>query len=140
MVVIRDGKLHKAGVGIGVYLGITDSVVKFSSKVNELNLALTTCTIENQNVSVTGYAHWTVVDTAEGAYKFVQNMQINEDGSLDAAADNVKKLCDGHITQVINNAKLHDMVKDRVDIKRRIEGDLKAEAKKLGIYVEVDLK
>lgn len=33
LLVIRDGKLVKSGIGLKAYLGLSDSFVKFSSKV-----------------------------------------------------------------------------------------------------------
>lgn len=33
LLVIRDGKLIKAGVGLKTFIGLTDSYVKFTSKV-----------------------------------------------------------------------------------------------------------
>ena len=37
LLVIRDGKLHKAGVGLKTFLGLTDSFVKFPSKVEQVH-------------------------------------------------------------------------------------------------------
>ena len=36
LLVIRDGKMIKGGVGLKTFLGITDSLVKFPSKVSQV--------------------------------------------------------------------------------------------------------
>jgi hypothetical protein len=37
--VIRDGKMVKAGVGLKTFVGLTDAVVKFPSKVERVEFS-----------------------------------------------------------------------------------------------------
>lgn len=37
MVVIKDGKMSKAGVGLKTLIGLTDSFVKFPSRVEQVS-------------------------------------------------------------------------------------------------------
>ena len=50
LLIIRDGKLIKAGVGLKTFIGLTDSYVKFPSKVNKIYFSANNVTKEMQGV------------------------------------------------------------------------------------------
>ena len=52
LLVIRDGKMVKAGVGLKTFLGITDSFVKFPSKVEQVHFEANNVTKEMQGVEI----------------------------------------------------------------------------------------
>lgn len=60
LLVINDGKLKKAGVGLKTFIGLTDTFVKFPSKVEQVEFTANNVTKEMQGVVITGFAFWSV--------------------------------------------------------------------------------
>ena len=60
LLVIRDGKLVKSGIGLKAYIGLTDSYVKFPSKIERVTFTANNVTKEMQGVIITGFAFWSV--------------------------------------------------------------------------------
>ena len=60
LLVIRDGKLVKAAVGLKTFIGITDTFVKFPSRVERVEFSANNVTKEMQGVIITGFAFWSV--------------------------------------------------------------------------------
>ena len=50
LLVIRDGKLVKSGIGMKTFMGITDTIVKFPSRVERVNFTANNVTKEMQGV------------------------------------------------------------------------------------------
>ena len=79
MLVIRGGKLVKAGVGLKVFLGLTDSYVKFPSKVEQVEFTANNVTKEMQGVEIQGFAFWSVFRDEEGpfrCYKYIHALDV----------------------------------------------------------------
>ena len=60
LLIIRDGQLLKAGIGMKTFIGLSDTVVKFPSKVEKVTFSANNVTQEMQGVSITGFAFWSV--------------------------------------------------------------------------------
>lgn len=58
LLVIKDGKLIKAGVGIYVFKGFNSAVVKFPSLMQTIDFCADNVTIEMQGVKVSGFVAW----------------------------------------------------------------------------------
>ena len=60
MLVIRDGKLLKAGIGLKTFIGFTDTVVRFPSRLETVYFSARNVTKEMQGVEIDGVAFWSV--------------------------------------------------------------------------------
>lgn len=100
LVVIRDGKLVQAGVGLKTFIGLTDTYVKFPSKVERVEFTANNVTKEMQGVIITGFAFWTVYREEDGPFRCYRYM---EGGDANA---NVQAMCESVLRNLIANSTL----------------------------------
>ena len=58
LLLIKDGKLRKGAVGITVFRGIGESVVKFPSLLNKVTFSAQQVSKEMQGVELSGFIIW----------------------------------------------------------------------------------
>lgn len=74
LLVVRDGQLVKAGIGLKTFVGLTDTVVKFPSRVERVNFTANNVTKEMQGVEITGFAFWSVYRQDDGPFRCYKYM------------------------------------------------------------------
>ena len=74
LLIIRGGKLLKAGVGLKTFVGLTDSYVKFPSKVEQVKFKANNVTKEMQGVVINGFAFWSVYREDDGPFRCYKYM------------------------------------------------------------------
>ena len=60
LLVIRNGKLIHCGVGLKVFAGPADTIVRFPSKMEKVYFSASNVTKEMQGINITGFAFWCV--------------------------------------------------------------------------------
>jgi len=60
LLIIRDGKLLRGGIGLKTFIGLTDSHVTFESKIERVEFKANNVTKEMQGVIISGVAFWSV--------------------------------------------------------------------------------
>ena len=130
LVVIRDGKLVQAGVGLKTFIGITDTYVKFPSKVERVEFTANNVTKEMQGVIITGFAFWTVYREEDGPFRCYKYM---EGGDANA---NVQAMCESVLRNLIANSTLDEVLRSRNHLRDSMKKDLKDQFKGWGIWLE----
>ena len=74
LVVIKNGKQDRAGVGLKTLVSITDSYVKFASKVERVEFSANNVTKEMQGVEICGFAFWSVYREEDGPFRCYKYM------------------------------------------------------------------
>jgi flotillin len=120
----------KAGVGLKTFLGITDSVVKFPSKVERVSFSANNVTKEMQGVEINGFAFWSVYKGEDGpfrCYKYMQGQGANE---------SVIAMCESALRNLIANSALEEVLRNRNHLRDNMRNDLKDQFKGWGIWLE----
>ncbi len=130
LLVIRDGKLIKAGVGLKTFIGITDTYVKFPSKVEQVEFTANNVTKEMQGVVITGFAFWSVYRDEDGPFRCYKYMEGGD------ANRNVQAMCESVLRNLIANSTLDEVMKNRNHLRDNMKHDLKDQFKGWGIWLE----
>lgn len=130
LVVIRNGQQQKAGVGLKTFLGLTDSYVKFPSKVEQVEFKANNVTKEMQGVVITGFAFWSVYRDGDGPFRCYKYMEGGD------ANRNVQAMCESALRNLIANSTLEEVLKNRNHLRDNMRNDLKDQFKGWGIWLE----
>lgn len=135
LLVIRDGKLLKAGVGLKAFVGFTDTFVKFPSKVERVEFTANNVTQEMQGVVITGFAFWSVFRDEDGPFRCYKYMEGGD------ANRNVQAMCESVLRNLIANSHLSEVLRNRKHLKDNMTNDLKDQFKGWGLWLEtVEIK
>lgn len=130
LLVINDGKLKKAGVGLKTFIGLTDTFVKFPSKVEQVEFTANNVTKEMQGVVITGFAFWSVYRDEDGPFRCYKYMEGGD------ANRNVQAMCESVLRSLIANSTLDEVLRNRNHLKDSIKNELKDQLKGWGIWLE----
>ncbi|CAL6062784.1 SPFH_domain/Band 7 family protein [Hexamita inflata] len=76
LLIIQNGKLKKAGVGLKALVWPTQTAVKFPSAIQRIEFSANNVTKEMQGIEVSGFAIWSVNREGDGpfkSYKYTQD-------------------------------------------------------------------
>lgn len=127
---IRDGKLIKSGIGLKAFLGLTDSFVKFPSKVERVTFTANNVTKEMQGVIITGFVFWSVFREGDGPFRCYKYMEGGD------ANRNVNAICESVLRNLIANSTLAEVLRNRKHLRDNMVNDLKDQFKGWGIWLE----
>jgi len=106
----------KAGVGLKTFLGLTDSYVKFPSKVEQVHFEANNVTKEMQGVDIQGFAFWSVYRDEDGPFRCYKYMQGGDPNH------NVKAMCESVLRNLIANSSLEEVLRNRSHLRDNIRG------------------
>lgn len=129
LLIIRGGKLLKAGVGLKTFVGLTDSYVKFPSKVEQVKFKANNVTKEMQGVVINGFAFWSVYREDDGPFRCYKYMQGGD------ANRNVQAMCESVLRNLIANSSLDEVMRNRSHLRDNIKKDLKDTFTGWGIWL-----
>lgn len=129
LLVIRNGKLIKAGVGLKTFVGISDTVVRFPSKVEKVEFRANNVTKEMQGVIITGFAFWSVFRDEDGPFRCYKYMEGGD------ANSNVQAMCESVLRNLIANSSLSEVLRNRNHLRDNMKNDLKDQFKGWGIWL-----
>jgi flotillin len=130
LLVIRDGKLIKSGIGLKAFIGFTDSFVKFPSRVERVTFTANNVTKEMQGVIITGFAFWSVFREGDGPFRCYKYMEGGD------ANRNVNAICESVLRNLIANSTLSEVLRNRKHLRDNMVNDLKDQFKGWGIWLE----
>ena len=130
LLVIRDGKLIKSGIGLKTFIGLTDTIVKFPSRVEQVNFTANNVTVEMQGVQITGFAFWSVYREEDGPFRCYKYMEGNN------ANSNVQAMCESVLRSQIANSTLDQVLRNRNLLRDAIKLELKDQFKGWGVWLE----
>lgn len=130
LIVIKDGKQSKAGIGLKTFVMPNESVVKFPSVMQRVTFKAMNVTKEMQGVSIEGEAFWQVDPKEDGPFRCYKYM---EGGS---ANNNVGMLCESIVRNELANSHLHDVLTKRDQIRDNIRAEVAPQLKGWGVQLE----
>lgn len=129
LLIIRDGKLVRAGIGLQTLSGFSDTVVKFPSKIEKVTFSANNVTKEMQGVNITGFAFWSVYREDDGPFRCYKYMQGND------ANSNVRAMCESVVRSQIANSSLEEVLRNRHSIRDAVKKELKDQFKGWGVWL-----
>lgn len=140
MLVIQDGELVKAGVGIQHWRSTGQVVARFSSAIQKVTFKCAQVTTEMAGVEVSGFAIWTIHrgddKDMSGPFKAFRSLDgLSEDG-LRRANENMAQMAGSVIRHQIANMSINDVNTQRELLRNKAKEELTAVAKGWGVWIE----
>jgi len=130
LLVISNGTLTKAGVGLKTFIGPYDTVVRFPSKVERISFSANNVTREMQGVEISGFAFWSVFRDEDGPFRCYKYMEGGEPNA------NVQAMCESALRNLIANSTLEEVLRNRNHLRDNMKKDLKDQFKGWGVWLE----
>jgi len=137
VLILNNGKLKHAGIGLKTFRGPFDQVARFPSKVNMVNFSSEQVTTEMQGVTVQGMLVWNIRKDSDGPFNAYKN--LGEDlasGNPVTANDNLVSMASAIVRTAIAGSKIIDMLKNRDNLRDVIMNDMKEVVKGWGVCLE----
>ena len=130
VLVIRDGKMVRSGIGLKTVVWPFESFVKFPSRVSMVEFKAMNVTKENQGVEISGFAFWSVFREGDGPFKCYKYMQGGDPNA------NVRTMCESVIRSQLANSSLMDVLRNRTLIRDKMKKDLEGQLSGWGVWLE----
>ena len=137
MLVIRNGRVIKSGVGINSYIYWGDKVVKFPSRINKVKFSAQQVTQEMQGIEVSGVIIWAIYRDEDGpsrAYKMLgDDLKQNVPRT---ANDNLIEMANSIVRDRIANSTIDTIIKQRSKIRDEIRSEMNKVVNGWGVWLE----
>ena len=137
MLVIRNGRVVKSGIGISSFTQYGDKIVKFPSRINKVKFSAQQVTQEMQGIEVSGVIIWAIFREADGpsrAYKM-----LGEDLKQPVpktANDSLVDMANSIVRDRIANATIDTILRKRSDLRDAIRKEMNEVVNGWGVWLE----
>merc|ERR1712230_158561 len=140
LLLIEDGALKRAGVGLAVFRNIGAQVVKFSSNMHKVEWKAQEMTNQRAGVEVKGFAIWGIYRPCEedqdGPFRAFKSIPGLAEGNVSAGNDFVKQLIESIIRSTVANMSIMDVMQRRDMMRDRVRKEVTDQLKGWGIWLE----
>mmetsp|Transcript_24917 Transcript_24917/g.50624 ORF Transcript_24917/g.50624 Transcript_24917/m.50624 type:complete len:383 (+) Transcript_24917:85-1233(+) len=136
LLVIRNGEMVKAGVGLRCHRGINSTIVKFPASIQKLNFSAQQITKEMQGVEVSGFVMWTVFREKDGPFRAYRYMNGMTPDGINIANENLKNLTESIIRSQVANMDIKDVVANRDMMRENVRKNAAQLVQGWGIWME----
>ena len=137
VIIMRNGKMVKAGIGLKTFKGPFDQVAKYPARVHRVQFSTEQITKEMQGVRVSGMLVWTILNTGEGPFTAFKN--LGEDLNTarpQTAKDALISMSSAIVRNCIANSTIQEMLTDRDNIRAIMQKDMFDVVQGWGVWVE----
>ena len=137
MIVLRNGKVKKMGVGITSRVNYFESCVKFPSKIHKVSFRAEQVTKEMQGIEVKGVILWSVNPKNELPLKAVNYLGKDLTTSdATTAKDNLAEMCSAIVQHNIANSTIEEIQRERDFLRDSISKGISSVIEGWGCLVE----
>lgn len=137
MLILRNGKPIRMGIGISGWAWWNDTVVRFPSQINKVSFSMDQVTTENQGVRISGVLLWSIYREEEGPFLAFQ--KLGEDlntGNPAKANDDLRDTTFSLLREKVANSTIMKIVKQRNKIRDEMKKELNSLVNNWGVWVE----
>lgn len=136
VLIMNNGKMVKAGVGLRCFKGPFDQVARFPAKVYKVHFQTEQVTTEMQGVRVQGMLVWTVNRIGDGPFLAYKNLGDIASGDPRAANDSLISQTNAVVRSCIANSTMLEMITNRKMLREAIHKELFDVVKGNGVWLE----
>merc|ERR1712188_237209 len=140
LLLIENGALKRAGVGLAVFRNIGAQVVKFSSNMHKVEWKAQEMTNQRAGVEVKGFAIWGIyradAEDPDGPFRAYKSIPGLAEGNVSAGNDFVKQLIESIIRSTVANMSIMDVMQRRDMMRDRVRKEVTDQLKGWGIWLE----
>lgn len=137
LLLIKDGELVKKGVGITVFRGIGETVVRFPSLLNKVFFSAQQVSKEMSGVELSGFVIWVI--NREGinplkAYKHIKDLaNLEKDSEVN---QHIKSMAESIVRHEIANLSINEVISERKKVRDGITQAMQEILSGWGIWLE----
>eukprot|EP01002_Notosolenus_urceolatus_P002817 NODE_1740_length_1315_cov_71.873618_g1449_i0.p1 GENE.NODE_1740_length_1315_cov_71.873618_g1449_i0~~NODE_1740_length_1315_cov_71.873618_g1449_i0.p1 ORF type:complete len:368 (+),score=108.69 NODE_1740_length_1315_cov_71.873618_g1449_i0:80-1105(+) len=137
LLVIRNGHLLKCGIGAQVFQWPFDQVVRFPTRINQVDFKAQQVTKEMSGIEVTGFINWVCYRNDDGPWRAFQNFPELAQGQQPSQANkNLARLAESIIRSQVANASMDEILKKRSELRQKIRQEFQAQVTGWGVWLE----
>ncbi|MCY3412321.1 MAG: SPFH domain-containing protein [Candidatus Heimdallarchaeota archaeon] len=138
VLVIKDGKMKKSGIGLRTFRKLGETVVKFPSLLNKVTFKADNVTKELSGVQISGFLIWSIFREDEGPFKAYKNIksienELTEDSEINS---NLRSMAESIVRDQIANLEIRDVLTQRELVRDRVRSGIQSVVKGFGIWIE----
>ena len=116
LLLLKNGELVQAGVGMSVFCPVGAQVVKFPSVLQETTFTASQATKQRAGVSVTGKAYWTIYrpnpEDSDGPFRAYRSLDGLGVGDFKAGSEKVQTLAISTIRDAVSKMTIVEVRRD----------------------------
>lgn len=137
VLIMKNGEMSRAGVGLTCFKGPFDQVAKFPSRVNKVEFNTQQVTKEMQGVSVSGIIVWSINRNGDGPYAAYKNLGNDLAHTVPKTAnDNLVSMASAIVRSCIANSTIDEMLRNRKVVRDAIRKEMFEVVKGWGVWLE----
>lgn len=137
MVIIKNGQMVQAGVGLKTFKLPFQQVVKFPAQVHNVAMSIENVTKEMQGVEVSANLVWSIYREENGPFLAYKNLGSDLMSTNPRSAnENLTSLANGILRNQIANSTINDILKNRTVLRKKIRDEMFTVVKGWGIWLE----
>ena len=137
VLVMRNGNLVKAGIGLKTFKGPFDQVAMYPAHMHKVNFSTQQVTKEMQSVEVSGMLVWTVNRIGNGPLNAYKNLGSDlSTGNPREANNSLEKMASAVVRSCIANSTITEMLSKRQLLRDAIKNEMFDVVKGWGVWLE----
>lgn len=137
VVIMRNGEMQRAGIGLACFRGIFDQVGIFPSKVNKVNFSTQQVTKEMSGLEVSIMIVWSIYREEDGpmrAFKYLGKDLCKDEPKT--ANSTLVSMSSAIVRNIIANSTIDSVIKNRSALRDAIRAEIVDVAKGWGVWLE----
>ena len=137
VLILNNGKMKAAGVGLSVFKGPFDQVAKFPAQVNKVTFRTEQVTKEMQGIQVEGMLVWSINRIDDGPFNAYKNLGDDlSSGNPTTANENLISMACSIVRSEIANSTIEQMLRDRASLRQQVKKTMFEVVKGWGVWLE----
>lgn len=136
MLVIENGDLKQAAVGLQHFRGFMQTCVKFPARMRNVEFEAEQVTKEIQGVKLKGFCTWSIYREGDGPYRAYRSFDgMNKDGASQANS-NIGQLVESILRNMVSSKSIDEIMTQRDELRNQAKEELLDITKGWGIWIE----
>jgi flotillin len=138
LLVIADGEMVKAGIGLSAFRWPNQQVVRFPSAIQKVQFSAQQVTKEMQGIEVSGFVIWVVFREEDGpfkAYRYLDGLGTGT-GETPRANENIARMAESIIRHQVANSTIADVIANRATLRDKIRAEMQNVVQGWGVWLE----
>ena len=136
VLILRNGEMKQAAVGLRTWRGPFDQVATFPAKVYKVDFTTEQITSERQGIRVSGMLVWTVNRIGDGPFLAYKNLGDISSGNPKTANDSLIAMSSAVVRSCIANSTIQEMITNRKLLRESIHKEMFDVVKGWGVWME----
>ncbi len=136
VLIMRNGAMVQAAVGLRCFRGPFDQVARFPAKIYKVNFETEQVTNEMQGVRVNGMLVWTVNRIGDGPFNAYKNLGDISSGNPRTANESLIAMSSAVVRSCIANSTIEEMITNRKLLRDAIHKEMFDVVKGWGVWLE----